>query len=523
MFGASNSTSTSTSDFTIEDHMATLCTFMSLLTDTTKNSSSRAGVPPSQLIDLNFQFSSYITASCYLRMRQQISSWSSIGLMCSFYTITDDVILEAYSKRNTLIMFSAHPTRGDRSLVLMLEAISLEEFRHLAEHYPSPGSPVVLENLEHEWKKRTNDGTVYTIYNEDTCVDFHKFIVAVLMSYATGLKHLHEGCSLANQKKWLPLVHNLKCLLWQTVESRAFRTHLEVINDLLVIPSTDPQSISNYQIFADRHGLNFIDVTGIVDPATEHEEELEDEDAQTPNASHSSPHPKAQRRGHQQRIKRLVSYSSAIYTISEYCRAIARANSRPIVFKSNIIAIPAPNDATISWSGIDAALNTICADTSLHKAEEFAKAIKEITVLKCQQGTRHHFIVHKFSQMMNAFIDATGSSNTEDRAKAAIALEIRHTISQIWFAGVPHCELSLFVLLSKLAQEGMRAQESSVTKTHSGIDPDIYKILDLQALAVRRDVYLTEILLIQLSCRFLFIPTAIFLLRCQNCYVLSVT
>lgn len=430
-------------------------------------------------------------------MRRRICSWSSIGLLCLLYTIGSDAILAAYNDRNAQIPFVADSSRSDRSLVLMLGEISPDELRHLARNSPSP---VNLDNLKRE-KQKANETEVYSIYNEDTCVEFHHLLVAVLMSCAMALTNLKEydGCSVADRRKWLPLVHNFTCLLWNIVESRAFRIHLQVINDLLLIPSAESQSISTYAIFAKLHGLHFIDVTGIVDTsavreepgylAVEPEQDFEDENEQIPDVSHGLAHSRAQLHlDCRRRIKSLLTHCIGIYTISQYCATLAKTTSCPILFNSNVIAVPPPAQAKVSWSGIEEVLNTVCPGTSRHQPEEFSMAIQHIATVKCEQGTRNHFIVHKVSKMIRAFLQATTSplnpTGPHHAPDFTAVLEDRNKLSEVLFAGLPHCELSFFALLAILSREG-RYQGEAKPKRHSGIDESIYELFDLKALSVR--------------------------------------
>jgi hypothetical protein len=117
-----------------------------------------------------------------------------------------------------------------------------------------------LEHLEHEWKQKAaaQAESAYTIYNQATCVEFHRLLIAVLMGYVKALAMLKDCSSAKDCRVWSPLVHSFARLLWQVVGSRAFHLHLEVIADLLTIPSY--RSVYTYETFAISQGLHFADL-----------------------------------------------------------------------------------------------------------------------------------------------------------------------------------------------------------------------------------------------------------------------
>ena len=369
--------------------METVLSFMSYLTaSATKRLSSKTGGAPQDLaVSLEFRFTSYIVASCWQKIRRQISSWASIGFIFHLFSIDDEDILETYRSRAPL---PSHTNRSDRLLVLMLKAISRDEVRHIAQHYPSSGGPITLDNLEREWHKQDGE-TEHTIYKEDTCVEFHKLLVAVLMSYATALTNLNDGCSVADRRKWLPLVHNFACLLWQVIGSRAFRLHLDILSELLQIPCY--RTVSAYQTFAASHRLHFTDVTGIRGP--DEQFVFQDQADTFMAAFETGAIPSVE---FSRFIWNLVIILRAISVLGQYC-AVAMPPATSEICQAILMPLP-PSNEIVSWEGIEAVLKGVSRDAQHQK--DLVDAITGIIAQKYHEGAKIHYIFEKVVQIKDS-------------------------------------------------------------------------------------------------------------------------
>ena len=124
-------------------------------------------------------------------MRQRTSQWFSLGLVLHLYEVDDGAVLRAYeacgSKTRDAQISS---TRSDRGLVAMLTMLAPHEFQTIASYYP-PGSQVTWQKLQVECAAASTANLAqgpFTVYNQTTCGEFNKFLVATLIGYERSLK-----------------------------------------------------------------------------------------------------------------------------------------------------------------------------------------------------------------------------------------------------------------------------------------------------------------------------------------------
>jgi hypothetical protein len=94
----------------------------------------------------------------------------------------------------------------------------------------------------------------FTIYDNGTCIEFHKLLITTLLGYASNL-HVQRH----NQGEMHGEVFNYLYLLWAITESRAFRLHMNILAraDKLTLPKYELFD-NEYVSFAEDHGLSWV-------------------------------------------------------------------------------------------------------------------------------------------------------------------------------------------------------------------------------------------------------------------------
>jgi hypothetical protein len=352
-------------------------------------------------------------------MQLRISSWVSIGFIFHLFSIHDDDILETHRSRDPL---PSHANRSDRLLVLMLRTISPDEVRHLAQHYPR-GGPVNFDNLGREWNKQASAKEAYTIYNEATCIEFHQFLVAILMSYATALTEVNRSCSVTDRRKWLPLVHNFACLLWQVIESRAFRLHLDTLSELLKMPSY--RTVSAYQTFATSHDLHFTDASGMRGPDERYAFQDEADTFLAAFSKGTDPSMVFARF-----IRNQVISFRAISVLGQHCAVVTPPEIGQTI---QVVPLP-PSNQFVSWEGIEAVLKSVSSDAM--QQGHLEEVITGIITQKYYEGAKIHYIFEKVGQI-------------KDSGQQGVR-----------YPGVVHCEAAL---ASSFSSSGLAVQGNGIS------------------------------------------------------------
>jgi hypothetical protein len=101
------------------------------------------------------------------------------------------------------------------------------------------------------------------LYNQDTCTEFHDLLISLLVGYA---KALHKPCELhsCGNNVTISNIHPawfVSCLLWEVIESVAYKMHLNTLQSCLSMVSYS--SLGDYRTFAGFVGLSFHDATGM--------------------------------------------------------------------------------------------------------------------------------------------------------------------------------------------------------------------------------------------------------------------
>jgi hypothetical protein len=175
-------------------------------------------------------FSEYIVSACWPKMKRRIGHWAAVGMMYKLMEATDTELearLEVWTPDSESQEFSTGK-RSDRKLsecILVLATGSLEVLLKNYEYIPplGPTEPnAVLPRLLQQC-----NGSPQDIYNKETVIEFHHFLVATLLCYAKSLQDLH----IEYEKKRTD--DHLKLVIMNTLDSiRNYQKGVETNKDI---------------------------------------------------------------------------------------------------------------------------------------------------------------------------------------------------------------------------------------------------------------------------------------------------
>jgi hypothetical protein len=188
-------------------------------------------------------FTKYLVAQCWEKMSQWIGDWSSQGYIYLLGTINMDQLRyevaspsapmpKKYVNRNNAelaVLVTSMVEKGQMASVIM-ERCGRPEFRSEQ-----------LTNLVASFR-------VGGIYDETTCVEFHRLLLATLLAYGhalIALKERSEGMESIAHK--YDRVYICASLLRQIASSLMLRQHLWASQVLLSVPVTNSIAIGRYK------------------------------------------------------------------------------------------------------------------------------------------------------------------------------------------------------------------------------------------------------------------------------------
>jgi hypothetical protein len=208
-----------------------------------------------------FRIGQYITASCWRKMQRRIQHWSSLGYIYILGRLEDKQILDQY--KGCIGRIQINPHRTDTYLWSGLKALKDEEKTELVNHYTmrvdmqaAPSLDILLDVLEcANTVPKSNSPT----YNKETCVEFHKLLIAVLCGYGSSLVRYHEKTKQITSPTeesyaMLATVWRYTSLFWKIASSRMFAYHLQLLGQLsgegMLLGMPNRYSKNVYQRFA---------------------------------------------------------------------------------------------------------------------------------------------------------------------------------------------------------------------------------------------------------------------------------
>ena len=341
-------TSSNPNKFDISNHIATITSFM---TDYLYSAVNNDAHSQFALVD---GFYKYIVAACWRKMYQRVSHWSSIGLLQNLTVIKSAKVVTCFKKfpvdamENLKIRFEQH---SDKKLITQLRNIKNILKDISSKHHWAYQDKVSFDKLILVVE---SDAASTSLYNEETCGEFHDLLVSVLFAYFKYLHHLDCGIRATPQLSCDSLLEHAAAalsylrLLYHITGSFSYRLHLHVISSSL--SSIAFRSRHNYEQFASAAELGFRDGSGMYTgnsvPSIEEDDEFE------PELDVLS--------SYRAIFSKLVSYIGALQTLTRYCNVLATSGNRtPVKFNASLLSTSYPKAVPFSWSNIENALQKI--------------------------------------------------------------------------------------------------------------------------------------------------------------------
>jgi hypothetical protein len=172
------------------------------------------------------QMSQYIAASCWPKMYNCATHWSSLGFLYHLCQFRETYIQHAYS---VLKREGELPQRKDGGLTNLFLAVEKEEgfLESIMRKHPDPAHRTSqLVHLSNAFESANDSTTPINIYNGDTCCEFHHFLVALLFAYIKSLQALRRKQDVSLGFSF----YNLGMILWQVAHSNMLRVHLNTLH-----------------------------------------------------------------------------------------------------------------------------------------------------------------------------------------------------------------------------------------------------------------------------------------------------
>ena len=222
-----------------------------------------------QRLALQQIFQAYLVVNCWEKMHRRVRQWSFLGVIYQLYKISDGEVVQAYQRHWSTRDEAEAEARSDGLLVKYLADFFSPEsgiYENILRSYP--GRLANLHGLKQKlWIAQSiteMQSPKLTIYDESSCTDFHKFLVAILIAYAKSLHTLYS-----KGKKKEPSVvdslndfHRYAVLLYIVTESRAFRLHIGVLAHSRHLSLPQYHNINEYQSFGAAQELGWITGNG---------------------------------------------------------------------------------------------------------------------------------------------------------------------------------------------------------------------------------------------------------------------
>ena len=254
---------------------------------------------PANQTDLFRKFTHYIVVSCREKMIRRINHWSSRGFICTLGSIGDPFVLESYMTFEATIKKQLSK-RKDSALGKTLRDMQGDEVSRVMQWYPrriedDAKKDIQLTNLQASFKAMLDSKLeAANVYNQDTCVEFHHLLIAVLIGYGNALAQFQESCGGKRKEKKREETELLQRqaekvwffahLLWRISYSRVLRYHLAALEagGFLSLPHDEAPLRKKYDAYT-RYGKKETNI--VVDEDEEESRCLIESSQHRPNIS----------------------------------------------------------------------------------------------------------------------------------------------------------------------------------------------------------------------------------------------
>ena len=202
----------------------------------------------------------YIVATCMEKMVRRITHWSTRGFITILGRMNEASLRFAYKQFCDVIPESPSKSyRKDTILARMIKELPDTAIESIMQNYPCPAEDsriprlTKLRNLCKKLDSLPPNVKLTDLYNEETCVEFHQFFIAVVIGYGKALvafrgprrkyskkpRMMDEG-ERSRLRALAEGVWFYANWLWRITESRMLRFHLAALQaGALLFPPLD--------------------------------------------------------------------------------------------------------------------------------------------------------------------------------------------------------------------------------------------------------------------------------------------
>jgi hypothetical protein len=208
-------------------------------------------------------FSRYLVASCWKKMRKRVTHWTSLGFLYILGKLDEAQLQKMFDDHHAVLQTSP---RTDTRLFEELHRLStsskdgVDMLSQIMQCYPmsasEPQSTLKPERMiealgQLQGQKQTKDSL--GAYTKDTCYEFHQLLIATIFCYGRMLRHFNlcHGCR--DKKGCELLAHNIlqvSTLLWRIAYSRMLFHHLSLLQAGAFLDLPTQASEYHYRAYA---------------------------------------------------------------------------------------------------------------------------------------------------------------------------------------------------------------------------------------------------------------------------------
>lgn len=206
-------------------------------------------------------FSEYLISACWRKMKRRIGHWAAVGFIYKFRMVDDWKIAGLLNSQSS---FTKVRGRSDRQLSEFLRILATtDNLEKILENYKTVDftepKKDVLPHLLKQCRDSPDD-----IYNKETAIEFHHFLVATLLCYAKSLQDVFQPPQGEGMERkasdsncltpTLMAALNSCRILHRILSSAAFRHHINLLAPTFFLLPSESE-IEEYRNFSEEHGL----------------------------------------------------------------------------------------------------------------------------------------------------------------------------------------------------------------------------------------------------------------------------
>lgn len=207
-------------------------------------------------------FSRYLVASCWLKMRKRVIHWTSLGFLHILGKLDETQLQKIFDDHHATLQPSL---RTDVRLFEELSRLSAgsneggDLLSQIMTYHPmsasEPQSSSKLQQLVTALSRlqRDNSQNLLGAYTRDTCYEFHRLLIATIFCYGKMLRNFNKYYRNGDKTGCERSAHNILQvgnLLWRIAYSRMLAQHLSLLQEGAFLNLPTSASEYHYRAYA---------------------------------------------------------------------------------------------------------------------------------------------------------------------------------------------------------------------------------------------------------------------------------